>query len=832
MQTWFVLKSGTVYGPITSDKVLSNYNSQNVMVWGLTCSEWLSYSDWSKQLSQGLFEIKQNDSLSNQSTNSQSSTQENPEPAKVYKLKSVSGSLPVPNDDSTVVEEYVPENVSPINKKQPLKQILKNPNLGAEKLAENQILVKPVQKPSEKSVEEQVANNVSPIIGKHVEEHVVEKFSSKIEEHVVENFSPIAEESNPNLETPAENQIANIVNSVVENPIPKVDNSLEDEFESLISSASSAVSSAPNPSMSQLDVETQNLSYNDLTEQSPALEAGSYFEALEKTAIASVDLFPTVDDIIMSSTQTQEEHDKEVSDVLNDQLNNILQQPNIDDDGHTLIQAVMEDLNYELSINLEVRDEVLAEIQASGLEAEAQVYQDVQSLESENELKSENQSIDQQNFEVETKSPEDLSLDSNDGATKVQSSTDLSLDLDGGATKVQKIDEFNFDLSDGATKVQSSPVLDLDFQDGATKVQTFEESNFELNDGATKVQSSTDLSLDLDDGATKVQKLDGSIFDLSDGATKVQAYEESDLELNDGATKVQSSQELDLDFQDGATKVQSSEDLNLDLDHGATKVQNLDLNSDSDLEDQKNHPNHELTAVQNINQTSKQNIEKLNLSTNEGAFKVQKTKKANQGLENESAATSKATETDKVKVAELKGTALTLEQTKVLEKPIWYVAYDGESEGPMNVETLLKKIDKFENPEFIYIWKKGFKDWQSLYETPQISSQLGIGFRRHDRHPFTGTVKIEFKGNVQIGQLENLSISGLGATGFGPLVLGETVKVTLDCAELQNEIEFVAVIRFTSNLGVLGLSFVKTDFVENINKIIELVQSVSLDRVA
>lgn len=619
MHAWFVLKSGTVVGPITSERVLASYTNQNVMVWGLPCSEWLPISEWSQQLSQGAFDIQKTKA---------------PQKAK----------------------------------------LISEPELSTESLDDLQ-----------PSTEETSYPHFS------VEKHPETKPSKVFK---------IRPDHNP-----------------------------------------------------------------------------KHNSDLEKTAVASLPSIPKVDEIFKAENQrAQEEHDKEVSEVLYNQLNKILQDPSIDDEGHTLVQATMDDLAHDLS-------------------SEAMNPTDAQA----------NTGFD-------------------DGSTKVQAGK-------------------NFD--DGSTKVQAKNVFD---DDGATKVQpghSFEDNNLE---SSTKVQDFTDFNLEASesstDGATKVQSFDSLVDSLEDGAsTKVQSFDDLSLDLGGGETKVQGFDDLISDLQDGATKLQNTDELasfGESLKTESTAIAPNDDESELAADNKlkiKKAPVKELQAsdffqmedsVSHVPVEEKKSKafdindlkDNFNNSTETVLTVVDSTPSHldhDIELEHE----------EKTNVAELKEVALSLEQRKALQKPVWYVAYDGESEGPMNVESLLKKLDKYGNPEFIYIWKNGFPDWQNLYDTPQISSQLGIGFRRHDRFPFSGTVKIEFNGNVQIGQLENLSFSGLGATGFGPLNLGDIVKVTLDCPELESEVEFVAKIRFSSDLGVLGLSFVKTEFVENVNKVIALVQNLT-----
>ena len=668
MQTWFVLKSGTVVGPITSDKVLSQYNSQNVLVWGLACSDWMSFQDWSQQLNQGAFDIE----VPVSRTPIKPDLKKANEPSKVFKIKPVSG-MSLPEDEKTQVESE-PSFVSS--------------NYGEEK------------KPSH------------------------------------EEFEKTAVASLPD--------------------IPDVADEITDE----------------------LSIEASN----------------------------------------EISAEMQEAHDKEVSDVLNDQLNNILQQPDIDDDGHTLVQATMDDLTHEMGLNPVDHTQV--------------------------------QNLDLGDGPTKVQSADDLSLELGDGATKVQSADELS--LDDGATKVQSADSFSLNLDDGATKVQGPGDLSLDLDDGATKIQGPGDLNLNLDDGATKVQSADDLSLDLGDGATKVQSaddlnLDAGNLDSDDGATKVQSADAYSLDIDPNASQtevdtfnIEYDSNSHAEIVEPATEVQASDFFKME-----------DVAQDTDVADADSSPGEftldqvavEEVAPEGENQDSadlnlgeffnaENVIEVVSEKSDETHQVAQPDVSVESHVDDDAKAKTVLDLNEKTNVAELKEAALSLEQSKALEKPVWYAAYDGESEGPMNVETLLKKLDNYENPEFVYLWKKGFKDWQNLYDTPQISSQLGIGFRRHDRFPFTGTVKIEFNGNIQIGQLENLSLSGLGATGFGPLVLGEVVKVTLDCAELESEIEFVAEIRFTSDQGVLGLAFIKTEYVENVNKVIELVKSVGQQEAA
>lgn len=618
MLSWFVLKSGTVIGPISSEQVLSSYNNSNNMVWGVNCSEWLSFSEWSSMLNRGSFDVEVKLDHIPVKPKAKAESVE----AKVFKIR------PDLNEATVVDSDFAVEKTIVQNRDSEKTQV--------EKTVVDSSFVKPLVKPLQ-------AKNV-----------VVEK--------------------------------------------PK----------------------APLPSIPQVD-----------------------------------DIFPN--DPVVTSADSNEFQDPEISDIkLNEQLTDFLQDNFIDNDGHTLIQATMDDLSHEL-------------------EAE--------------------------NSQVEDGATKVQSLDLDDGFTKVQETVS-----DDGATKVQ---DFSLSLDDGFTKVQDSAT-----EDSATKVQDF---SLDLDDGFTKVQDSTAES-DFFNVENDISASGGETLNSKDEPSEF--FNMSDVE-NSSLTPVESVNEFNLDL--GASEVavsdvsESPAELSADDIFGKSEATVLELDSKY-LEQDSN------TKIQTADSLAESFPVAASVSE---IIPVE--------LEADRNLNSKIIDImdlEKTNVADLKEIAQNIEQQKVLEKPIWYIAYDGESEGPMNVEALLKKLDKYENPEFIYLWRQGMQDWQNLYDTPQISSQLGIGFRRHDRYPFSGTVKIEFKGNTQIGQLENLSLSGIGATGFGPLVLGEIVKVTLDCAALDKEIEFVAEIRFTSDLGVLGLAYVKTQFTENVNKVIELVKSVSAQKAA
>jgi hypothetical protein len=704
MLNWFVLKSGTVVGPISSEQVLSTYNNSSNMVWGVNCAEWLSFQEWSNLLSSGSF----NTEVKIERTPMVPKVKELPEDkvgAKVFKIR--------PNPTEDIVAE----------------------------------------KTTVQSAAADVHSGAMPL--------------------------PVVSE--------------------VEKPV-----------------------NIPPPAIPQVD-----------------------------------DIFPN--DPVLANVGTSSDevltefNDSEISDIkLNEQLTDFLQDGFADTDGHTLIQATMDDLSHELdSENLLKSDDVIDDLSLEDGFAQVEninledSFPQVQNLDSE-------PSLDLEPFQIENE----------DGATKVQSVSledgftqvqDLSLENEDGATKVQSVS-----LEDGFTQVQD---LSLGNEDGATKVQSVsledgftqvQDLSLENEDGATKVQS-----ISLDDGFTQVQDLtlednnkqsvsglnsENDFFNISvDNSSSVVSNSNSDEEPSDffnpsdiGNSSFDSNENIN-EFGFGETKDSSASIDSLDKNEFFTLEESSDsssiaANSDFEstvLELDSKYLEPDNTKIQ-INEIQAQDITKDSVPTIAEIIPVE--------LEADKNLNSKIINlidlNEKTNVADLKEIAQNIEQQKVLEKPIWYLAYDGESEGPMNVEALLKKLDQFKNPEFIYLWKQGMQDWQSLYDTPQISSQLGIGFRRHDRFPFVGTVKIEFKGNTQIGQLENLSLSGLGATGFGPLVLGERVKVTLDCPALDSEIEFVAEIRFTSDLGVLGLSYIKTEYAENINKLIELVKAESAQKAA
>src|SRR5690606_18352059 len=61
------------------------------------------------------------------------------------------------------------------------------------------------------------------------------------------------------------------------------------------------------------------------------------------------------------------------------------------------------------------------------------------------------------------------------------------------------------------------------------------------------------------------------------------------------------------------------------------------------------------------------------------------------------------------RVEDLKVIAQKMNEEKLMQEDfVWYLAYEGESEGPLTLSQVLKSIDDYEVKDFVYLWREGF----------------------------------------------------------------------------------------------------------------------------
>ncbi|MCO5114283.1 MAG: GYF domain-containing protein [Bdellovibrionaceae bacterium] len=405
--------------------------------------------------------------------------------------------------------------------------------------------------------------------------------------------------------------------------------------------------------------------------------------------------------------------------------------------------------------------------------------------------------------------------------------------------------------SEEATRVQGSSVEDEnDEHEEATRVQASEEDDNEarlqalLNDiddeddlddgeGATRVSASTQDLHDIDD-LEDIEDIEGSEDELfeafsieddeAEGSTRVSASLADDEEAHDeeeGATRVShalgvvehslvATEEDQQDEDDLPYELDASE-----LDAEAEEEEATRVNaSESSVEENLSEFEEEITRDVPVEALQEDSDE-------EGATRVSAS-----GTDAEQDQDSEYDLEGATRVEDLKVIAHKMNEEKRMQEDfVWYIAYEGESEGPLTLSQVMKSIDDYEIKDFIYLWREGFIDWKNLFDVPELSSGLGIGFRRHSRIQATGTVSVEFEGGVQIGQLDNLSESGIGMTGVDGLHLGDVVKVKLDADDFDESVMLVARVRFVSETGLLGLSYEKDKYPENVTKVIDFVKA-------
>lgn len=441
--------------------------------------------------------------------------------------------------------------------------------------------------------------------------------------------------------------------------------------------------------------------------------------------------------------------------------------------------------------------------------------------------------------------------DDTEDATRVSASLDVEDSDEDEATRVSA----SSDDEDEATRVSAASNDEESDEDEATRVSASSDDDDNEEDEATRVSASDDV-IDIEDldSAEEIEVLEDEVFeafsieDDEEEATRVSTDSDQDhaLSLEDEATRVSASSDpqpedenFDIEMEEEeATKVSASSHEsqieNFDIEDEATRVSASDNDESFDIEAEEEESTRVSAAETSVEEDLSEFEEEVTQDTDDAFMQKLSEDVASEAIDIEDGndlgdSSGKVHDIASAKeVDQLKHLARQLKEEKVQNEDfIWYVAYEGESDGPLSLSQVLKNLDDYDVKDFVYVWREGFLDWKNLFDVPELSSGLGIGFRRHSRIQATGTVAVEFEGGTQIGQLDNLSESGIGITGIDGLHLGDIVKVKVEADDLTEVMMIVARVRFVSESGLLGLSYEKDKYPENVNKIIDFVKSKS-----
>lgn len=832
---WFVLKNGDVLGPYETNSVAQMFGSEaDVLIWGVPHQEWLSFSDWARKMNMG--------AVVHQSSS--------------FKRGQTQTHTPSPQAEHHPVS-------TPSSHSHPPQQVIITPNETAAPHAHGDVSAHhkdEIQSHSEAVIARDVHSApVSPVTSTPtVGESSAMGSSYDVTDSAPagsSDFNPDAtavyvhsdeeEASDPShlfdddgrtvvsavdlpLEIPAEDDVD------VDNVIPLHQDQVEPEMSHVETAQTTASAVNTVEQVKELLHEAQD----QLQAEPEPVETP---EAAVKPKYDDEQGTVDIEELLVD--QPHEDELERTDDV-------VLYSADEDDDGEgaTRVSASL-DLSAEDKLDLHAGSEDLAAILGDAMIPQS-------STQEESSHFGEDLAEDLSDHEAQAQDDESLDL-SFDGQTQVsESAMDIAslLDSDVQAREQEESEDYNFEfegesqVSEDATRVES--LLDLEGVPSAEssvdeEVGSLEWDGVGAEEEATRVQmEDLDFPVSEDENEARLEALLGEEDDADEGSTRVSASLDLESKLADldegeeGATRVSTSTDYNLDDteddEEGATRVNASLD---DGDHNLVVEISANENSVSDSDDDA----YVLELEAEEEEATRVNASESSVEEDLSEFEEEITRDVPLSLVDDSdeaeeestrVSASEKNQDDShdlegaTRVEDLKVIAQKMNEEKLMQEDfVWYLAYEGESEGPLTLSQVLKSIDDYEVKDFVYLWREGFIDWKNLFDVPELSSGLGIGFRRHARVQSSGTVSVEFEGGIQIGQLDNLSESGIGLTGIDGLHLGDVVKVKLDADDLDEEVMLVARVRFVSETGLLGLSYEKDKYPENVTKVIDFVKS-------
>ncbi len=876
---WFVLKNGDVLGPYETNSVAQMFGSEaDVLIWGVPHQEWLSFTDWARKMNMGAVAQQSSSfrrghsqvhhsqaSQAPQSSASESyvtpaaiaaepSSVEQPQHSTHHEVNSHQESHShhsQPAHSQPVVSTYSQSTHSePVVSaySQPTHSSSEAPHSGdsghvsqdtdasdfnpdatavyVQPTSEDgdgieddgRTMVSTVDLPLEIPAEEEV-DNVIPLHQEATQEPMSHSDSYDEAVDVIETSDSVQEIED--LLDDAQEQL--IQGADIEELLAEAGGS-EDDQEEVVAAKPTYIEDQGTVDIEQL-LEEQPESFGEYAD-AEADEYAADEEGATRVSASLSDLDADSDD--------EEEGATRVSASLSD-----LEDDLDEEEGATRVSASLDlsDLEEDESSN---GDDDLASILGSALSPPSGEDSDQEG------------SVD-----------EELDL-SFDGQTQVsESQTDMAslLDLDVQARDEEEGESHNFDFDgvsqvvEDATRVDS--LMDMENVPAGREsedegMENLEWSGQSATEEATRVfmdDLAHEEAEDEEEDATRVSTSTQDLHDIDDleGIEDIEGSEDELFEAfsieddeDEGSTRVSASlsdldEETDGDDEEGATRVSNAlgvvehslvatEDDQQDADL-PYELDASELDAEAEEEEATRVSASESSVEENLSEFEEEITRDVPVEAlQDDSDEEESTRVSASGADAEQDQDSEYDLEGATRVEDLKVIAHKMNEEKRMQEDfVWYIAYEGESEGPLTLSQVMKSIDDYEIKDFIYLWREGFIDWKNLFDVPELSSGLGIGFRRHSRIQATGTVSVEFEGGVQIGQLDNLSESGIGMTGVDGLHLGDVVKVKLDADDFDESVMLVARVRFVSETGLLGLSYEKDKYPENVTKVIDFV---------
>lgn len=162
-----------------------------------------------------------------------------------------------------------------------------------------------------------------------------------------------------------------------------------------------------------------------------------------------------------------------------------------------------------------------------------------------------------------------------------------------------------------------------------------------------------------------------------------------------------------------------------------------------------------------------------------------------------------------------------------------------ELEGHVQLLTM-DEVYMFIERNFDDIWKIRFKpenvnQWLDISQLPSLMNRFQVT-RASERAGLLGSVTIEFAGKSIKARARDVSASGIGVAGLGPIPVGEIAPVILDSPNLPSVIHAHAQIVYRHADGQAGLKFVGLTaentslIVEYLKRFIEIRETPRTDR--
>jgi hypothetical protein len=138
----------------------------------------------------------------------------------------------------------------------------------------------------------------------------------------------------------------------------------------------------------------------------------------------------------------------------------------------------------------------------------------------------------------------------------------------------------------------------------------------------------------------------------------------------------------------------------------------------------------------------------------------------------------------------------------------WYLYYDGKQSGPMGRSTLISTMRTITQLKDARVWNAQLTDWKSLFDVPELLSEIGVLTRHYVRADIVGDVEVMTSTGRQMNYpLSTISEGGFGVPSAPELRLGERIQFTIRSPLLVSQIRAIGRVVSQAPNASVGFTF-------------------------